>query len=161
MAVRIVFPVFYLFLMMLLPVHMAKAGESEPADQITFGRSVLSVHTRGGSHKFSVEIAETYDQHARGLMFRKNMPMTHGMLFLFEQDQMITMWMKNTFIPLDIIFIDRSGVIVNIVRSTEPYSLDHIKSAKPVISVLEVNAQVTRRLNIQAGDRIEYPFFTP
>lgn len=83
-----------------------------------------------------------------------------GMLFLFTENRMVTMWMKNTYIPLDILFIDQKGVIVHIAKSTVPESLDFISSGKPVISALELNAGLTNSLNIQVGDKIDHPFFS-
>lgn len=158
---RKILPGLYLFFVIFFPIQATRAGVQESPDPIAFQRGELSIQSQGRSHKFSVEIARTFEQRARGLMFRKNMIQSHGMLFLFEQNQMVSMWMKNTFIPLDIIFIDRRGIIVNIVRAAKPHALDHIKSVKPVISVLELNAHMTRQLNIQAGDVIIHPFFTP
>jgi len=127
--------------------------------RIDFSRSELSVLTARHKYKFNIEIATTPDQQERGLMFRKKMADRHGMLFLFTKSQMITMWMKNTYIPLDIIFINRKGVIVRIAKNAVPHSLDYISSGTPVISALEVNAGVTDRLEIKPGDRIDYPFF--
>ena len=126
---------------------------------VVFGQSELSVLSGGHHYKFTVEIAETYDQRARGLMFRKEMADHNGMLFFFEENRVVTMWMKNTYIPLDIIFIDQRGIIVHIAKSTVPHSLDVISSHEPVISVLELNAGVTNSLDIHVGDKVEHPFF--
>lgn len=92
-------------------------------------------------------------------MFRKEMADHNGMLFFFEENRVVTMWMKNTYIPLDIIFIDQRGIIVHIAKSTVPHSLDVISSHEPVISVLELNAGVTNSLDIHVGDKVEHPFF--
>ncbi len=127
--------------------------------KITFELSELSILSEGKGHDFTVELAVTVPQRARGLMYRKYMPPQNGMLFLFEEKQMVTMWMENTHIPLDIIFIDEKGTIVHIAKSTAPMSRDYIHSTVPVISVLELNGGVTDRLKIQAGDRIIHPFF--
>lgn len=129
-------------------------------DQLVFGQSELAVLSQGQRYKFKVEIAKTEDQRARGLMFRKKIADKNGMLFLFQYNQMVSMWMKNTFIPLDIIFINQKGFIVHIAKSTIPHSLDIISSHEPVISALELNAGVTDNLNIHVGDKIEHPFFT-
>jgi len=128
--------------------------------QVTFKQSQLSISS--GSHKFNfnIEVAENFDQRARGLMFRKAMADQNGMLFLFDENQIVTMWMKNTYIPLDIIFINKAGVIVHIAKDAVPESLDIISSQFPVISAFEVNAGLTARLNIKKGDRIIHPFFT-
>lgn len=139
-----------------LPCHLSFSAEG----QITFSRSELSVLAVGHKYRFKVEIAETDDQRARGLMFRKKMADRDGMLFLFKENQMVTMWMKNTFIPLDILFINQKGLIVHIAKSTVPHSLDVISSHESVISALELNAGMTNKLNIRVGDRIEHPFFS-
>ncbi|NOZ65426.1 MAG: DUF192 domain-containing protein, partial [Alphaproteobacteria bacterium] len=120
----------------------------------------LSISSGSHIYNFNVEVAENFDQRARGLMFRKNMADQNGMLFLFDENQIVTMWMKNTYIPLDIIFINRAGVIVHIAKDAVPESLDIISSQFPVISAFEVNAGLTARLNIKKGDRITHPFFT-
>lgn len=128
--------------------------------QVNFGKSELSIFSAGHKYKFDVEVADTDEQRARGLMFRKEMAQQNGMLFFFRENQKVIMWMKNTFIPLDIIFIDQKGVIVHIAKSTVPHSLDYISSYQPVISAFEVNAGVTDRFGIRIGDIIEHPFFT-
>ncbi len=137
-------------------ISSANAGTEK---NITFELSELSILSGGKGHNFTVELAETMPQRARGLMYRKYLPPQSGMLFLFEEKQMVTMWMENTYISLDIIFIDQKGVIVHIAKSAVPMSRDYIHSTTPVISVLELNGGVADRLNIQAGDRIIHPFF--
>ena len=140
---------------------MAKLSGTVFAESpVSFEWSKLSIQAKGQIHHFNVEIAETGEQRSHGLMFRKSMPQHHGMLFLFEDRQMITMWMKNTFIPLDIIFLNKSGDIVHIAKSAVPHSLDHISSRIPVSAVLEVNAGVTDRLHIMVGDKISHSFFS-
>ncbi|MCK5423893.1 MAG: DUF192 domain-containing protein [Emcibacter sp.] len=139
-----------------LPCHLSFSAEG----QVTFSRSELSVLAVGHKYRFKVEIAETDDQRARGLMFREKMADRDGMLFLFKENKMVTMWMKNTFIPLDILFINQKGLIVHIAKSTVPHSLDVISSHESVISALELNAGMTNKLNIRVGDRIEHPFFS-
>lgn len=139
----------------LAPQLSFSAGE-----QLGFGQADLSIISAGQTHTFTVEIANTDEQRARGLMYRKKMSPQKGMLFFFTANRMVTMWMKNTYIPLDILFIDQKGVIVHIAKSTVPESLDFISSRKPVISALELNSGVTNSLNIQIGDKIDHPFFT-
>jgi len=140
-----------------LPSAMEKQNNAE--GQIIFDHAQLTIHSQSHQHIFHVEIAQSHEQRARGLMFRQEMPEKSGMLFLFDKMQMVTMWMENTYIPLDIIFLDRKGIIVHIARSTVPQSRDHIQSMVPVISVLEVNAGTARKLNVQIGDRVDFPFF--
>jgi len=150
-------------LYILLAVFCGSLGQHSVAfaveAPVAFESSTLSIRTGHESHAFRVEIARTDRQRARGLMFRRSLPRESGMLFLFDSSQMVTMWMKNTFIPLDIIFINDKGVIVHIAKSTVPHSLDYIPSKAPVVSVLEVNAGIAERLDIQVGDRVEHAFF--
>lgn len=149
---------FYILNILFVAVLYAQPSFSaEP--QVVFDQSGLSVLSMGHKYKFIVEIADTDNKRARGLMFRKEMADQNGMLFLFQENQVVTMWMENTFIPLDILFIDHEGFIVHIAKSTVPGSLDIISSHEPVISALELNAGVTNSLNIHVGDKIEHPFF--
>lgn len=110
-------------------------------------------------HSFMVELARTEAERGRGLMFRQSMPQDHGMLFDFERDQIITMWMKNTFISLDMVFIFADGRIHRIESRTEPESEKTISSGVPVRAVLELNAGVASRLGLRAGDRIQHSMF--
>jgi hypothetical protein len=87
------------------------------------------------------------------------MPLAAGMLFDFERTEPITMWMKNTFISLDMLFLDRAGIIVHIARNTQPQSLRHISPGRPVRGVLEVNAGTAARLRIKVGDRVLHGMF--
>ena len=89
-------------------------------------------------------------------MYRTYMPVNQGMLFDFEYPQKITMWMKNTYIPLDMLFIDNDGVIVSIAANTEPMSTETISSGQEVRAVLEVNANQAETHGIKVGDRVSY-----
>lgn len=110
-------------------------------------------------HIFMVEVARNDAQRARGLMFRQSMPQDHGMLFDFERDQMVSMWMKNTYISLDMIFIFADGRVHRIESRTEPESEKIVSSGVPVRAVLELNASVATRLGLKPGDRIVHPMF--
>lgn len=131
-----------------------------PAGAVTFRTGDLIIETAGGGkYRFDVEIAETYPQMTQGLMFRKSMPDDAGMLFLHRRDQVATMWMKNTLIPLDMLFIDRDGRIVGIHEHAKPLSLDTIAAPGPVRAVLELNGGISARLGIREGDRVIHPAF--
>ncbi|MFH1804608.1 MAG: DUF192 domain-containing protein [Pseudomonadota bacterium] len=104
---------------------------------------------------FNVELARSPDERARGLMFRTEMADDAGMLFDFGRAQEISMWMKNTFIPLDMIFIDHSGAIVGIEKRTIPKSEAIIASPKPVRFVLELNGGMADRMGFDVGTRVE------
>ena len=113
------------------------------------------VNKEGGRNQFDVEVAKTFEQREVGLMFRNHLPENQGMLFVFEKNAPVSMWMKNTYIPLDILFIDKEGIVTNIAKNTVPHSLKLISSARPVVAALEINAMVSDKLGIKAGDKIE------
>ena len=110
--------------------------------------------------KITVEIADNEAEIAKGLMFRESLPEFSGMLFEFENEEFRTFWMKNTLIPLDMIFIDGEFRIVDI-HYAVPCKLEHCavyKSSKPAKYVLEVNGNFTKRKSVKVGDRIEISF---
>ncbi len=110
-------------------------------------------------HTFMVELALTPEQRQKGLMYRKSMADDHGMLFDYGHEAPIAMWMKNTFIPLDMVFIDRTGVIRHIHKNAIPHDETPIPSRYPVQAVLELNGDITTRLGIKVGDRVRHPVF--
>ena len=123
-------------------------------------KSELSIITSNGSkHNFLVEVARTEEEKKIGLMFRRTLAKNAGMLFLYKREALRLMWMKNTFIPLDILFIDKKGVIKRVVKRTIPHSLATISSRQSVLAVLELRGGITSRLEIKNGDRIEHPAF--
>ncbi|MGJ3262012.1 MAG: DUF192 domain-containing protein [Salinarimonas sp.] len=140
---------FVLTALLALAVPRAAAQELQP----------LTVVTDAGEHVFQVELAATNEARQRGLMFRRSMPADQGMLFDFERVAPVAMWMRNTYISLDMLFIDADGTIVRIAEDTEPLSERTIPSGRPVLSVLELNAGTARRLGIEVGDRVEHPLF--
>ena len=119
----------------------------------------LEIATRNGVYPFSVELAVTPEEHARGLMFRKELPEGRGMLFDFKTEQPVEFWMHNTYISLDIIFIRGDGRILRIAENTEPLSDRRIPSGGAVRGVLEVIAGTAKKLGIAAGDRVAHPIF--
>lgn len=121
---------------------------------------ILKIATaQGSTHTFNIEAAKTDQERMQGLMYRQSMPADQGMIFDFKENQPVTMWMKNTYIPLDMLFIRADGVIARIAANTEPLSTRTISSGEPVLAVLELNGGVTARLGIKPGDRVEYPLF--
>ena len=123
-------------------------------------KSELSIITSNGSkHNFLVEVAKTEEEKKIGLMFRKTLAKNAGMLFLYKREALRLMWMKNTFIPLDILFIDKNGVLKRVVKRTIPHSLATISSRQSVLAVLELRGGITSSLEIKKGDRIEHPAF--
>ena len=132
----------------------AGARAAEP-----FATSSLSLVTAKGRFRFTVEMALDAAQRAQGLQFRETLATHAGMLFDYERPQPVTMWMKNTLVPLDMLFISADGRVVNIAADTVPKSLAPISSAGPVRAVLEVNAGTAARLGIEPGDRGIHPIF--
>ena len=120
-------------------------------------RQTLEIASKTGVHVFSVELAVTDEERARGLMFRRSVPEYYGMLFDFKRDQEVSMWMKNTYVSLDMIFIQGDGRIRSIAENTETESERIIPSRGPVRAVLEVAAGTARKLGIQPGDRVATP----
>lgn len=126
----------------------------------SFERSGLIIETaKGQQHRFDIELAVTPEQQAQGLMFRQQMAPDAGMLFLYDRPQGIAMWMKNTLIPLDMLFVDSKGRITGIEERTVPFSTQTIESPGLASAVLELNAGTAERLGIRVGDRLVHPAF--
>ena len=121
--------------------------------------STLVIQSASGTHRFQVEVADTQEKRSLGLMHRRSMPANTGMLFNFKSDEPVAMWMRNTIIPLDMLFIAKDGRIVNIAERTVPFSETGIPSKGPVRAVLELNAGTVSRLGIKPGDRVSHPIF--
>lgn len=122
-------------------------------------REALKIETGAGSRDFVVEVARTTEEQGTGLMYRREMAPDAGMLFVYPAVSRVTMWMKNTFIPLDMLFIGAEGRITHIVERTVPQSNELIGSNGPVRAVLELNAGTASRLGIKVGDRVRHPAF--
>ncbi|HKN09279.1 MAG TPA: DUF192 domain-containing protein [Pseudomonadota bacterium] len=120
----------------------------------------LEIVSKTGVHTFAVEMALTPEEQAKGLMFRRELPEGQGMLFDFQREQPATFWMKNTYVPLDMIFIRADGTILRIAENTVPLSEALVPSGGPVRAVLEVVAGTARRLGIAPGDRVAHPIFS-
>ena len=127
----------------------ARAAKIEP----------LEIITKSGVQVFSVELATTEDEKTTGLMYRKELPEGKGMLFDFSPAEEVSMWMKNTFVSLDMIFIRPDGRILRIAENTEPLSTKIISSRGLAKGVLEVVAGTARKFGIQPGDRVAHPLF--
>jgi uncharacterized protein len=119
----------------------------------------LEIVTKTGVHVFSVEMATTEEEKTTGLMYRKELAEGKGMLFDFSPDQEVSMWMKNTYIPLDMIFIRADGRILRIAENTEPLSTKIIPSRGLAKAVLEVIGGTAQKYGIQPGDRVAHPLF--
>jgi uncharacterized protein len=121
----------------------------------------LKLMTARGTHVIDIEVTETPAEKAQGLMFRTRLADTAGMLFFYDTPQEITMWMRNTYIPLDMVFIRADGIVHRIEARTEPLSENIISSRGDVTACLELAGGAAERLGLKPGDRIEHRFFKP
>lgn len=153
-ALKTAFAAIVLALAMLAPA----GAQSQPAATAT-GLESLVIVSGGARHAFQVEVMRTPDQRAKGLMYRNYMPADRGMLFDFGGSEPVAMWMQNTYISLDMLFIRADGTIARIAERTEPLSTRTIPSGEPVLSVLEINGGVSRQLGLKPGDKVEHPLF--
>ena len=117
----------------------------------------VQVTTATGVHEFVVWIAADDRTRERGLMYVRELPPDRGMLFVFEQPQALAFWMKDTYLSLDLIFIDPAGRVLNIAANARPHSLDPIRSEGDAIAVLEVLAGTARTIGLERGDRLNLP----
>jgi uncharacterized membrane protein (UPF0127 family) len=136
---------------------VAHAQDSEPSKpQPTLPKEKLVIVTRDGTrHSFDVELATTPKEQEVGEMFRTSVPADGGMLFVWASPQESQMWMKNTLVPLDMVFIDADGTIRSIAEDTVPQSLAVVDSRGPVKATLELQGGITAKLNIVVGDKVE------
>ncbi len=118
---------------------------------------MLTVASGERTHRFTVEVARTPEQQQTGLMNRDSLAPDRGMIFPFEEPRAASFWMRNTLIPLDLIFVRADGTIANIEANTVPLSLDNILSDGPVAAVLEIPGGRAAELGIRAGDRVDWP----
>jgi uncharacterized protein len=125
------------------------------------GLQSLEIVTSTGRHVFQVEVAADDASRERGLMDRRYMAAGQGMLFEFMSDAPVAFWMKNTYIPLDMIFIAPSGVVTHIAANAEPLSERVIPSGGPCVAVLELNGGTAASIGLKVGDKIRHPFFKP
>lgn len=144
-------------MVLLASVTVAPPSLAQP--QPTLPQSDLVIQTAKGPQRFRVELADNDQSRSRGMMFRTSMAPDAGMLFDFKQEQMASFWMRNTLLPLDMLFIKADGTILNIHQRAIPRDETGINSVGPVRAVLEVNGGTTARLGIKAGDKVEHAIF--
>ena len=136
----------FLFGLVAALVLGAAAANAEP----------LVIHAGGSAYKFEVEVVTTPETRAQGLMFRKAMPTNAGMLFIYPGEQAVSFWMKNTLIPLDMLFVKADGSIAHIAHNAVPMDETPIDSGAAVKAVLEINGGTANALGIKEGDKVEY-----
>lgn len=146
-------------LLPLLVVALQLSLAPEVKAQAELRRDMLKIVTATGEHSFNIEVAETDDQKARGLMFRRSLADDAGMLFPYLPPQEITMWMKNTYISLDMVFIKPDGLVHRIAKGTEPFSEAVIASQGPAMAVLEIRAGVADKIGLKPGDKVLHGLF--
>lgn len=128
----------------------------EPGPAAASEETTLTLETASGTHRYGVEVADTDAERAQGLMFRRSLPPTSGMIFLYDEPRAIGMWMKNTYISLDMIFIAADGTVHRVETNTEPFSTEIIHSGGAVVAVLELNAGEAERIGLKPGDRVVF-----
>jgi uncharacterized protein len=143
-------------------IGVASAQTGPVEDLAAFPRDKLEIFDDGGAgkkgkHVFDVWLADSPGRQAQGLMFVRDLPDLRGMLFIHEQPKEISMWMKNTYIPLDMVFISEHGRIQQIIEQATPHSLAIIRSDKPARAVLEIAGGEARRLGLHPGQRVTHP----
>ena len=146
----------------LLSVLFFASCRPDAKEEIVFEKDairIVSARENAQKAELSVEIADTNAKRARGLMYRTKMGDDEGMLFLFPVRKKVGMWMANTVMPLDMVFIDKSGVIKEIVENTVPFSHDEIVSNDAVSAVLEIKGGRAKGLNLKKGDVVRHSFF--
>ena len=136
------------------PVTSPRTGTVPDLDaHFSFG-SLTVINDRGEELEFDIYLAANFEQHRRGLMFIRGLPERTGMLFVYESEEIRSMWMKNTYIPLDMVFVRADGSVVNVITDTVPQTLTSNRSSAPALYVLELNAGTARRLGIGTRSRI-------
>ena len=136
------------------PQTVAEEPGGNELDDLFETEQLVVLSDDGQRHTFNVYVADRWDQHRRGLMFVRELPEDQGMLFVYDRAGVRSMWMKNTYISLDMVFARADGSVSSVIQDTEPLSMDSQSSNEAVSYVLEVNAGVTRRLNIGSRSRL-------
>ena len=149
--------------LMLLPALQPSLARAQQAllELSSYPRADLAIRSRqpAATHEFRIWVAQTPQQQAQGLMFVRDLPPNEGMLFIHPTPRVASMWMKNTFIPLDMVWIDSRGRIAAIHANTTPHSLDTVSAPMKVKAVLELRGGETARRSIRVGDTVHHPAF--
>lgn len=149
-------------LLLTAPITLAQSEAYTPDDlDAAFAKDTLVIHAaENACYRFDVWLATVRDQQMRGLMFVRDLPGFTGMLFVYDRPGRRSMWMKNTYISLDIVFVRADGLISSIVADAVPLDLTNLSSAEALPYVLELGGGVTAKLGITAGDRVDWSGFS-
>lgn len=140
---------------------IALLGTAPVASAAACRETQIDLRGEGGSSRFSLEIADDPEERARGLMFRETMAAGHGMLFLFDPPHEVAFWMRNTPLPLDMVFLDAEGRVLNVIANATPFTDDPRPSEGAARAVLEINGGLAARLGIAKGTIARHPAFGP
>jgi uncharacterized membrane protein (UPF0127 family) len=138
---------------------IAAAADFTPSQLQGFPRDTLRIEEGGRSVEFQIWLADSPQRQQQGLMFLTELPPGYGMLFPVDPPRPMSMWMKNTYVPLDMLFIGTDGRVLHIARDATPLSTDIISSGGPVSAVLEIRAGESRRLGLREGSRVRHTLF--
>lgn len=152
MRLGLLFRAFAVFFAIGFPGLLSSAAAAQSLEK-------LAIVTASGTHEFSVEVMRTPAELEKGLMYRRFMPEDRGMLFDFKTERPVMMWMKNTYLPLDMVFIAKSGKVVGLAENAEPMSERIIPSGAPAYGVLEVNAGTAAKIGLKVGDEVHNSLF--
>lgn len=153
---------FFFLMLIVLTAACLPEKNGNKADRIVFEKETIRIFDQNLNRQkveMNVEIADTESKRMRGLMYRTELADNAGMLFLFPTNRKISMWMANTPVSLDMIFIDERGRIQEIAENTVPFSHDVIRSENKAVSVLEIKGGLSKHFNLQLGDIVEHSFF--
>ncbi len=145
--------------MLAVPAACQPAAAPAQLEQSAAGldQMALTIASGGKTHRFTVEAARTFEQQQTGMMNRNSLAPDRGMIFPYDPPQPVAFWMKNTLIPLDLVFIAPGGKILRIEENAVPYSLDQIPSGGPIEAVLELAGGRSAELGLKAGDQVDWP----
>jgi len=145
---------------MVLPASTLAQSALKDVKPIDFGaKESLTIIAESGPQVFEIEVADTLEKQSRGMMYRENVPEMTGMLFAFKKPKVATIWMKNTSVSLDILFVRSNGKILKIEHSATPYTLRSASSEAPVAAVVELASGAAMDLGIRPGDLVKHKFF--
>lgn len=146
---------YLVFVAALLGGSFAVSAQEEPM-RVPVDAQALKIQTASGEKNFGLEIADTDQKRSAGLMYRKDFPADRAMIFVFGEERPVMMWMANTPLPLDMLFVRNDGSIARVAENTVPFSKDIVASGQPVAFVIEVNAGIAAKLGIKAGDTVKH-----